>query len=346
MSTDVEQGGTYTLSVSYDMTYDSDEVLAWIDWNANHIFEDSEKYLVANGGGDEGPYTIDITVPLDAALGATRMRIRLHDTSSSQSNDTPCGNSSYGEVEDYTVNVISLGNAPTASFTVLSTEVCVGTEISFQDNSSNTETWSWSFGDQSVSSQQNPVHTYAESGTYTVTLTVSNSGGTDTETLQITVNPAPIAGFTFTQELSEISFTDNSTHSNSYSWDFGDGTSSTEQNPVHDFVNNGTYTVVQTVTGDCGTQAHTEEITVTGVGVFYLNQEPIEIYPNPASDVVTIKTDLVDFEYRLVSLDGRVVVSNKASGWTQLFINDVSAGVYQLIIESHQQKMIHKLVIQ
>lgn len=104
--TDVNMADTYTFSVSYDQNYSSDEVIVWIDWNQNHIFEDTEKYDVASGSGGNSPYTLDITIPTDAIAGSTRMRVRLHDTSAGP-NSTPCGDSSWGEVEDYTVNVIS-----------------------------------------------------------------------------------------------------------------------------------------------------------------------------------------------------------------------------------------------
>ena len=106
ISTDVIKGDIYAFSVSYDKNYSSDEVLVWIDWNRNHIFEEVEKHIVANGSGENSPYTFDITVPANASLGLTRMRVRLHDTSDG-ANDTPCGDSSYGEVEDYSVEIIT-----------------------------------------------------------------------------------------------------------------------------------------------------------------------------------------------------------------------------------------------
>jgi len=108
ISTDLNAAETYTFSVTYDKDYDSDQVIVWIDWNRDHIFTDDEKYIVADGSGDNGntPYNYDIEVPYDAPEGTTRMRVRLHDTGYGP-NDTPCGDSDYGEVEDYSVNVIN-----------------------------------------------------------------------------------------------------------------------------------------------------------------------------------------------------------------------------------------------
>jgi len=107
LSTDINIGETYSFSVSYDKNYNSDEVYTWIDWNANHIFEESEKYLVAQGSGSNSPYNFDIEVPSTATPGTTRMRVRLHDTNDTP-NNTPCGDSGYGEVEDYSVNIIDI----------------------------------------------------------------------------------------------------------------------------------------------------------------------------------------------------------------------------------------------
>lgn len=110
ISTDATLDQTYVFSVSYNKTYSSDEVLVWIDWNGNHVFEDTEKYNVANGSGANSPYTYDITVPTDAVEGSTMMRVRLHDTGNGP-NYTPCGDSDYGEVEDYTIDVFSVSQS-------------------------------------------------------------------------------------------------------------------------------------------------------------------------------------------------------------------------------------------
>ena len=70
--------------------------------------------------------------------------------------------------------------------------------MSFTDESLNRPTsWSWSFGDGFVSSEQDPVHIYKGPGNYTVSLTVMNANGHDTtsETITIEATPTPIAGY-------------------------------------------------------------------------------------------------------------------------------------------------------
>ncbi len=105
IQTEVEKGETYELKVKADGAYSSDIVKAWIDWNHDYDFEDDgEEFTVGNG--NSGTYSIMITIPEDAVNAVTRMRLRIDDTSNG-SNQTPCGDSGYGEVEDYSVKIVN-----------------------------------------------------------------------------------------------------------------------------------------------------------------------------------------------------------------------------------------------
>ena len=97
------QDGLYPITVTLANPFESDEVLVWIDFDQNQQFDASE--LVYSSPLGEGPHSGTITVPLGASLGNTIMRVRLHDTAAG-ANDTPCGTSTYGQVEDYTINII------------------------------------------------------------------------------------------------------------------------------------------------------------------------------------------------------------------------------------------------
>jgi gliding motility-associated-like protein len=93
-------------------------------------------------------------------------------------------------------NMINVFAMPNASFTApLSTSILNPT-VQFIDNSSNATGWSWNFGDNvlnpttNTSSQQNPSHTYSETGTYCATLIVTNAAGcTDTTQLCVVIDP-------------------------------------------------------------------------------------------------------------------------------------------------------------
>ncbi len=98
----------------------------------------------------------------------------------------------------------------------------------------------WNFGDGGISTLQNPNHQYTASGNYTVTLNITTADGcieSISKTVNILLYPTPIADFSFipTQPQSgeEIFFTDESSNALNWTWDFGDGVTSTLQNPTH-----------------------------------------------------------------------------------------------------------------
>ncbi len=99
---DVTAGNTYAFSANAAQSFSSDQLIVWIDFNQDKTFSDDEKVFVSAKG--KAPWTGNIAIPANAMTGQTRMRVRLHDSSLSP-NATPCGNSNYGQVEDYTLNI-------------------------------------------------------------------------------------------------------------------------------------------------------------------------------------------------------------------------------------------------
>ncbi len=102
LSTEVETGNTYTITITSGEHWDSDDLGIWVDWNQDQDFDDpgEQVYCGVNMGG-EGSF--EITVPDNALNGSTRMRIRQK--YSGDDCGSPCGTTSYGEVEDYTLDV-------------------------------------------------------------------------------------------------------------------------------------------------------------------------------------------------------------------------------------------------
>jgi PKD repeat protein len=167
--------------------------------------------------------------------------------------------------------------------------------IHFSDASfGNVSSWLWTFGDESTSTEKNPTHTYATAGSFTVSLTVTGVGGTDTEIksdfITVTV-PPPVAAFTCDQTSGNMPFTvvfinNSSGDISNWSWDFGDGGTSDEQNPSHTYTAEGTFTVTLIVTGAGGADTLTmpDYITITNItGIDAKTAEgKLKIYPNPA----------------------------------------------------------------
>ena len=177
----------------------------------------------------------------------------------------------YGSDTRTKTNYITAGNIPIADFTGTPTSGTAPLTVNFTDQSSNNPTsWSWDFGDGHTSTQQNPQHIYQNAGTYTVSLTATNQYGSDTETKTdyITAGNPPVADFSGTPTSGAapltVSFTDQSSNNpTSWSWDFGDGHTSTQQNPQHIYQNAGTYTVSLTATNQYGSNTETKTDYIT-----------------------------------------------------------------------------------
>jgi hypothetical protein len=112
ISTDVVINQTYNLSVSfYSEGLWTEHVRVWIDWNQNEIFEASESFYL--GSGVDATLTMDITIPVDAVPGPTRLRVIeqwLNDPGGDGACDDQGSHSlTYGETEDYTVNILGAG---------------------------------------------------------------------------------------------------------------------------------------------------------------------------------------------------------------------------------------------
>ncbi len=140
--------------------------------------------------------------------------------------------------------------------------------------------YSWSFGDDSTGTGQNPVHVYEKRGTYKSVVTVTdNEGATGKDTVTVKVTGLNIAP-TITASASpdsgraplSVTFTATANDPDgtviSYSWNFGDGESSTDQNPAHTYQSEGTYNSIITVTdNEGGTGVDTVVIEVSGINI-------------------------------------------------------------------------------
>jgi PKD repeat protein len=162
---------------------------------------------------------------------------------------------------------------PKADFAASPTTGSAPLLVQFTDQSdtggSPITTWLWDFGDGNTSALPSPAHLYTDAGNYTVSLTVTNSIASDTETKfqHITVNPGvpPVANFTaaptFGAAPLSVQFTDTSAPGTSpidaWDWDFGDGETSSDQDPLHVYDLQGEYTVTLTVTTAAGSDTYT-----------------------------------------------------------------------------------------
>lgn len=166
---------------------------------------------------------------------------------------------------------------PTASFSIQNNNGCAGsTSFQFTNTSQNAATYFWDFGDGTFSTQANPVKTYTNPGNYNISLLATNDGGCNNLSSQqnaITVNPKPNTNFlatpTQTCNVNQVfQFNAVNTTASSYFWDFGDGTTSTQQNPSKTYNAAGNYNVKLKVTSQHGcidSLVKTDYIKITSV---------------------------------------------------------------------------------
>jgi gliding motility-associated-like protein len=159
-----------------------------------------------------------------------------------------------------TVNVISI---PTAAFTPDILAACTPADINFTNESQNADSYQWSFGDGGKSTDVSLTHTYTGIGVYTVSLIATAQGmcsDTLTKTNLISIQAPPVAAFSAQPgenqpiefKLATFSFTNSSEGAVSYAWDFGDGGTSTMEDPQHKYESTGDFVVTLFVTNSIG----------------------------------------------------------------------------------------------
>jgi PKD repeat protein len=134
---------------------------------------------------------------------------------------------------------------------------CLPVAVSFEDESINATSWLWDFGDGNTSTEQNPTHTYYELPESNVKLTVQNENACKQSSKKL-------LSFIFSAEFqvdanqicagSNVNFSAISDDAVSWVWDFGDGNSSMERNPSHQYQAAGTYDVSLIAANESGCQ--------------------------------------------------------------------------------------------
>ncbi len=144
-------------------------------------------------------------------------------------------------------------NDPVASFTF---EPGDGSKVKFDADATNATDYFWEFGDGYNSNDEDPVHNYEKEGEYNVKLMVYGEDGSTpaevVETVNVTIINDPAAEFIYEAEEFKVNFEVMASNALEYNWDFGDGNTSTEENPEHTYEAEGEYTVTLTVTGEEG----------------------------------------------------------------------------------------------
>jgi gliding motility-associated-like protein len=233
---------------------------------------------------------------------------------------------------------------PEASYLSSPSTGCAPHTVSFLQNSANATAYAWSFGDGSpVNNLPSPSHTFTNPGSYVVSLTAVAPGGCNETSNSVTVivgepgtaqfGSDPTFPVQMTLPATMVQFVDRSTNATSWSWNFGDGQTSSATNPSHSYVAPGTYTVTLSITTAEGCAAEVSHGP-------YIVLAPDLFIPNvfsPNGDgvndfFVANYTGNQVFLMNIYDRWGVLVFSsnNKNAGWDGKNVNgdDVSEGVY------------------
>ena len=198
-----------------------------------------------------------------------------------------------GACLDTTTKSVEIYPVPEAQFTL--NNVCQDAEVVYDNQStttSDTLKYQWDFGDGNTSVAQSPKNIYTKDGTYTVELVVNTEDGCiDSTQESVEIYPLPNAGFTFLDKgFKEYTFTPDDANLLTYKWDFGDGNTSVEVSPDHEYATEGSFEVTLITTDDNGCSSEeTVQVSVsTGIAEETHPKSPFEVFPNPFRDEVNI----------------------------------------------------------
>lgn len=182
---------------------------------------------------------------------------------------------------------ITANSAPIDAMFSMPPAVCVGDAISFINTSIGATAYEWSFGDGSTSTDAEPSHAFTASGQYTVTLVAESTCLSDTMSATITIEDGADASFEVDGDpcTGLIQFNNTSAAGSSWSWDFGDGTTSALPSPIHLFAP-GAYNVM--LIGAPGSACADTAMTVVTV-----DEAPIAVFSTTTGcDQTVVLTDL------------------------------------------------------
>lgn len=182
--------------------------------------------------------------------------------------------------------------------------------------------------------------TVDKTGTYWVS--ISNECGSKSDAVRVIFDTIPTPDFVVNWSGKFASFSNKSVNAVSYSWEFGDDSTSTDKHPTHLYKDIKQYTVKLTVKNSCDSAisiTKTIDLSKKPSGILNQQIETVTVYPNPSSDYFTVKhlnATYQRYSFELITMDGRIVKSNSerfdANGEVKLSANDISEGSYILRI--------------
>jgi PKD repeat protein len=216
-----------------------------------------------------------------------------------------------------------------------STSVCAGSTVILNPiqgggPGANTNTYAWSNG---ITTRRDTIIVTADT---TLTVTVTNQAGcSSTDSISITALPAQNSNFGYSYIGNTYSFIDSTAGSTAWSWNFGDGNTSMNQNPTYTFSAPGTYTVTMIVEGPCKTDTISKTILVFPLGMNEINtQALVSVYPNPTSNELNVVSSVDNIEaIKISNVFGAIVKEvklNTTAKSTTVSVKELPSGMYTI----------------
>lgn len=258
-------------------------------------------------------------------------------------------NDSFGQgygaaIDNFTVYEVAQPAIP--RFTFDQTDLCLAQTVLFTDQSEGSiQTWEWDFGEGAeprLATTQGPHQvTYTSAGKKMVKLSLNHL---DHLLLPhaISVRDKPVAGIEYYRKFQDIFFTDKSAHAEQLLWMFGDGTSSTQADPVHTYYTKNLFEVKQVAyNGTCLPDTVTVSIDMrSGTGIDEAEAlNSLTVFPNPTSGKVSLLWNTLSenpINIRVLSITGQVFMMREYPSLPELTLDlsDFPEGIYILQIAS------------
>ncbi|WP_255493770.1 PKD domain-containing protein [Myroides sp. WP-1] len=143
-----------------------------------------------------------------------------------------------------------------------------------------------------------------------------------------------------------VHFTNTTPNTTKVTWDFGDGTTSSELNPIHTYTETGQYTVTATITSCNDTYTYQDTITIENLSLLKFDDANFTIYPNPTQDYLVVQTALT-VTFQIYDLAGKSIstVVNTHEGYYKLDVRHLAKGSYLLRIKTTNGQENYRFVV-
>ncbi|MDD2636586.1 MAG: M14 family zinc carboxypeptidase [Bacteroidales bacterium] len=155
------------------------------------------------------------------------------------------------------------------------------------------------------------------------------------------INQETTAGFEYHVNAAQVAFQNNSTAADSFVWNFGDETTSSEINPTHTYGETGTFTVKLTASSDCGADEYQTDVFVeTGINETIINDNIV--FPNPTDGLLNVRSETGITAIKITDISGKIIQNFSCKSQNKLLIDlsDYDSGIYFIEltnIEKHIQ---------